>query len=179
MQFIDLKAQYAAMKAQIDDAIHTVLQHGQFIMGPEVRTLENALCQFSGAQNCITCGSGTDAILMALMALDVKPGDAVFLPSFTFIATAEPVCLLGATPVFVDIDPVTYNISADSLEHALIFAQKQNLRPHTVIAVDMHGCPADYDAVRKIATANGMKIIADAAQSLWCISSFRFCRHIR
>ena len=182
MEFIDLKTQQARIKDKIQRNIDIVLRHGNYIMGPEVKQLEAKLAAYTGAKHAISCASGTDALLMALMAYGVKPGDAIFTTPFTFIATAEVISLLGATPVFVDIDPKTFNIDPAKLALA-IKALKANdpsiyplpniehrtlnieLTPKGVIPVDLFGLPADYDAIDKIAKENKMFVIEDAAQS--------------
>ena len=189
MDFIDLKTQQKRIKQQLDANIQKVLAHGNYIMGPEIKELEAKLAAYVGVKHAVACASGTDALLMALMALDVGPGDAVFTTPFTFIATAEVISLLGATPVFVDIDPKTFNIDPAKLALA-IKALKSNdpslhplpktipsplvgegkgegvrLRPRCIIPVDLFGLPADYDAIDKIAKENKMFVIEDAAQS--------------
>jgi len=164
MQFIDLAAQQAHIRVKIDARIATVLNHGGYIMGPEVTELEEALSAFCGAKHTLTCANGTDALQLALMALQVGQGDVVFCPAFTFAATAEVIPSTGATPVFVDIDPATFNICADSLQRAIAHAQDQGLVPAAVIAVDLFGLPADYDAILEICSANRMRLIADSAQ---------------
>ena len=182
MDFIDLKTQQKRIKEQLDANIQKVLAHGNYIMGPEIKELEAKLAAYVGVKHAVACASGTDALLMALMALDVGPGDAVFTTPFTFIATAEVISLLGATPVFVDIDPKTFNIDPAKLALA-IKALKSNdpsiyplpniehrtlnieLTPKGVIPVDLFGLPADYDAIDKIAKENKMFVIEDAAQS--------------
>lgn len=175
MEFIDLKQQYERLKPRIHERINQVLAHGKFIMGPEVGELEKQLKAFVGAQYCVSCANGTDALLLSLMAHKVGPGDAVFTTPFTFIATAEVVCLLGATPVFVDIDPQTYNIDAGKLELAIADIQQgkktldgkqSTLKPKGIIAVDVFGLPADYDAINRIARQHGLFVLEDAAQSL-------------
>lgn len=163
--FIDLKAQYASLKDEIDRRIHAVLDHGGFIMGPEVAELEKALAAFAGAAHCVTCANGTDALTLALMAKEVGPGDAVFCPSFTFTATAEAVLLLGATPVFVEVDENTFNIDAADLERRIAQVRAGGkLRPAAVMPVDLFGQPADYPAIQAIAEREGMWVLADAAQ---------------
>lgn len=175
MEFIDLKQQYEKLKPRIHARINQVLAHGKFIMGPEVGELEKNLAAFVGAQHCVSCANGTDALLLSLMAHKVGPGDAVFTTPFTFIATAEVVCLLGATPVFVDIDPETYNIDPGELELTIAEAEQgkgfvrggmQVLKPKGIIAVDLFGLPADYDAINRIARQHGLFVLEDAAQSL-------------
>ena len=164
MQFIDLKAQQAQIRDKIDARIATVLDHGSYILGPEVTELETKLSEFCGAKHAITCANGTDALQLALMALGVRPGDAVFCPSFTFAATAEIVPGTGATPVFVEVDPVSFNMDPESLKRAIAHAKDLGLRPAVVIPVDLFGLPADYDAITAIAEAEGLKIIGDSAQ---------------
>jgi len=178
MQFIDLAAQQRRIRKDIDEAIARVLDHGKYIMGPEIVELEERLAGYVGAAEAVGCGSGTDALLMALMAAGVGPGDAVFAPTFTFIATAGVVGLLGAVPVFVDIDPVTFNMNPDSLELAVRACRENDagvyplpggifspLRPKAIIAVDLFGIPAEYDRIEKIARSHGLFLIEDAAQS--------------
>ena len=165
MQFIDLAAQRDRIRAGLDRRIAAVLDHGTFILGPEVEELEAALAAFCGARHCITCANGTDALLLALMALEVRTGDAVLCPSFTFAATAEVVPSLGATPVFCDVDEDTYNLAPDSLARAIAHARRLGLRPRVVIPVDLFGLPADHDAVAAVAAAEGLEIVSDAAQS--------------
>jgi dTDP-4-amino-4,6-dideoxygalactose transaminase len=164
--FVDLQAQRRRLGRRIEDAIIRVLAHGQFILGPEVHRLEKELATHCGARHAIGCASGTDAIVLALMALEVRPGDAVFCPSFTFAATAEAVALVGATPVFVDVQANTFNLDVQSLESALVRTSSQGeLRPVGVIAVDLFGQPADYHQIKSFAEHNGIWVIADAAQS--------------
>jgi UDP-2-acetamido-2-deoxy-ribo-hexuluronate aminotransferase len=163
--FIDVAAQRRRLGARIDEAIARVLAHCQFIMGPEVGALEAELRAFCGARHALGCASGTDALLLALMAKGIGPGDAVICPSFTFCATAETAALVGATPVFVDVEEATFNIDPASLERAVAAARRLGLKPKAVIAVDMFGLPADYDAIAHGAAAHGLFVIADAAQS--------------
>jgi UDP-2-acetamido-2-deoxy-ribo-hexuluronate aminotransferase len=171
MQFVDLKAQYAQHKKAIDARIERVLDHGQYIMGPEVRELEERLEEYVGIEHCISCASGTDGLVMALLALGVGPGDAVFTTPFTFVATAEAVALVGATPVFVDIDPQTFNISPALLAQQLDTFERTDplsgrpLRPAAIIAVDLFGLPACYDELLPLARTHGLTLIEDAAQS--------------
>ncbi len=166
IEFIDLQAQRRRIDGRLRQAIDAVLSHGQFIMGPEIERLEGQLAAYSGVKHAIGCSSGTDALVLALMALEAGPGDAVFVPSFTFAATAEAVVLVGATPVFVDCLEDTFNMDGDSLEAAFSMTRaKGDLRPVGVITVDMFGQPADYDAIEQIAAAHGRWLIADAAQS--------------
>src|SRR5436190_1980310 len=163
--FIDLAAQRRRLGRSLDDAISEVLTHCQFVMGPEVEALEAELAAFCGARHAISVASGTDALTLVLLAKDIGPGDAVLCPAFTFAATAEPVALLKATPVFVDVEEETFNLDVSSLARAIATAKDRGLRPKAVIAVDLFGQPADYDAVLKIAAAERLFVIADAAQS--------------
>lgn len=165
MQFIDLKAQYQALKDKIDARIHGVLDHGQYIMGPEVQEFEEQLQEYVGVKHALGVANGTDALQLALMALGVSNGDAVFVPTFTFFASAEVVPLVGATPVFVDINEQTYNICPEHLEKQIqaVLAEGK-LKPAVIMAVDLFGLPADYKALQKIADKYDMKIIEDAAQ---------------
>ncbi len=166
IEFIDLQAQRRRLGDRIDQAIARVLAHGRFIMGPEVLELESRLAESCGARHAIGCSSGTDALVLGLMALGVGRGDAVFVPSFTFAATAEAVALLGAVPVFVDVLPNTFNIDPASLAEAIgMVARGEALRPAGVIPVDMFGQPADYEAIEPLAEKHGLWVIADAAQS--------------
>ena len=163
--FIDLAAQRRRLGRRLDEAIARVLTHCQFVMGPEVPALEAELAGFCGARQAISVASGTDALTLVLLAKEIGPGDAVFCPAFTFAATAEPVALLKATPVFVDVDEQTFNLDASSLERAIATAKDRGLRPKVVIAVDLLGQPANYDAILKVAAAHRLFVIADAAQS--------------
>ncbi len=162
--FIDVAAQRRRLGRAIDDAVGRVLGHCQFILGPEVRELESLLAIFSGARHVVSCASGTDALTLILLAKGVGPGDAVFCPSFTFAASVEAPALLGATPVFVDIEEATFNIDAASLERAVLTAKKQGLKPKAVIPVDLFGLPADHDSVAEVAEAEGLFVLDDAAQ---------------
>ena len=163
MQFIDLKAQYAALKPSIDARIQRVLDHGQYIMGPEVAELESALATFTGAKHCITVASGTEALLIALMALDIgldrQAGDEVITTPFTFAATAETIVLAGAKPVFVDVEPDTCNINASLIEAAI------TPRTRAIMPVGLYGQVADMDEINAIAARHGLAVIEDAAQS--------------
>lgn len=163
--FIDLQAQRARIGARMDAAINRVLAHGGFIMGPEVAEVERRLAAHCGAKYVITCSSGTTAMVMALMAKDVGRGDAVFVPSFTFTATAEVPALVGATPVFVDVLPNTFNLDPASLERAVAVAKHAGLRPACVVPVDLFGQPADFDAIKAVTDQHGLWILDDAAQS--------------
>ncbi len=159
MEFIDLQAQYRRLKADIDAGIARVLEHGRFILGPEVGELEEKLAAFVGAKHCLTVANGTDALQIAQMALGIGPGDEVITPGFTYIATAETVALLGAKPVYVDIDEATYNLDPTLLEAAI------TPRTRAIIPVSLYGQCADYDAINSIAAHHGIPVIEDAAQS--------------
>ena len=165
MQFRDLSAQYAALKDDIDAGIARVLKHGRYIGGPEVTELEGCLAAYVGARYCITCANGTDALQLALMAWGVGPGDAVFVPDFTFFASGEAPALLGATPVFVDVDERTFNLDPAKLEEAVRFVENEtDLLPRAVVAVDLFGLPADYPAIREVCERHGMLLLEDGAQ---------------
>ena len=159
MEFCDLKSQYQRLKADIDAGIQRVLDHGQYILGPEVAELEAKLAAYTGAKYCITVANGTDALQIAQMALGIGPGDEVITPGFTYIATAETVALLGAKPVYVDIDPRTYNLDPSLLEAAITPATR------AIIPVSLYGQCADMDAINAIAAKHGIPVIEDAAQS--------------
>lgn len=159
MQFIDLAAQQALIKDEIDAGIARVLAHGQYVLGPEVAELEKALAEFAGTKHCIACANGTDALQIAQMALGIGPGDEVIVPGFTFIATAETVALLGAKPVYVDIDPRTYNIDPALIEAAITPCTK------AIMPVSLYGQCADMDAINAIAGKHNLPVIEDAAQS--------------
>jgi UDP-2-acetamido-2-deoxy-ribo-hexuluronate aminotransferase len=159
MEFTDLKAQYAALRPAIDARIQRVLEHGQYIMGPEVAELEAQLAAFTGAAHCITVASGTEALLIALMALDLQPGDEVITTPFSFAATAEAVVLAGAKPVFVDIEPDTCNIDAT------LIGSKITPRTRVLLPVSLYGQCADMDAINAIAARHGLAVVEDAAQS--------------
>jgi len=163
--FIDVASQRRRLGHSIDEAVARVLAHCQFINGPEVTQLEAALAAFSGAKHVVTCASGTDALLMVLMAKDVGRGDAVLCPSFTFCATGEAVALAGATPVFVDVDEATFNIDVNSLKRGIATAKRLGLKPRAVIPVDLFGQSADHDAIGAIAQAEGLFVLDDAAQA--------------
>ena len=164
--FIDLAAQRRRLGDRIDRAIAEVLDHGRFIMGPEVARAEEALAAFTGAKHCISCASGTDALALGLMAKGLKPGDAVLVPAFTFAATAEVVAWLGAVPVFVDVLPDSFNLDPAAVETGIVTAQQQGLTPRAVMVADLFGQPADYDAIANVAEAHGLAVFADSAQSL-------------
>jgi len=159
MEFIDLKTQYALLKSSIDSRIQAVLDHGQYVLGPEVAELEQALASFTGSTHCIACSSGTDALLLALMALDLKPGDEVVTTPFSFVATVETIVLLGAKPVFVDIDPKTYNIDEEQLLNAITPKTK------AIMPVSLFGQCAEMDVINGIAEKFGIPVIEDGAQS--------------
>jgi dTDP-4-amino-4,6-dideoxygalactose transaminase len=165
IDFIDLKAQQARIRPALDAAIKRVLDHGQYIMGPEVKILERDLAAFCGARHAISCSSGTDALMIAMMAKGVGPGDGVLCPAFTYTATPESLAVLGATPVFVDIDADTFNVAPGGLKAGLDAAVRQKLKPRAVIAVDLFGQPAAYEAIEKFAAEYGLWVLADAAQS--------------
>ncbi|QVM92790.1 DegT/DnrJ/EryC1/StrS family aminotransferase [Pseudomonas entomophila] len=159
IEFIDLKAQQQRLKPALDEAIQRVLAHGQYILGPEVSELESKLAQYVGAKHCITCANGTDALQIAQMAFGIGPGDEVITPGFTYIATAETVALLGAKPVYVDVDPKTYNLDPALLEAAI------TPRTKAIIPVSLYGQCADFDSINAIAKRHGLPVIEDAAQS--------------
>jgi dTDP-4-amino-4,6-dideoxygalactose transaminase len=163
--FIDIAAQRRRLGKSVDDAVARVLGHCQFINGPEVTQLEAALAAFSGAKHVVSCASGTDALLMVLMAKGVGRGDAVFCPSFTFCATGEAVALTGATPLFVDVDEATFNIDAASLKRGIATAKRLGLKPVAVIPVDLFGQSADHDVIGTIAAEEGLFVLDDAAQA--------------
>lgn len=157
--FVDLAAQQDRLKTEIQAGIMRVLAHGQYILGPEVAELEEKLSAYTGATHCITCANGTDALQIALMALDIAPGDEVITTGFSFISTAETIALLGARPVYVDIDPATYNIDVDLIEAAI------TPRTRAIMPVSLYGQPADFDSINAIAERHGLPVIEDGAQS--------------
>ncbi len=166
MQFIDLAAQQKRIRRQLEERMTKVLDHGQYILGPEIRELEEKLAAFTGAAHAVAVASGTDALLMPLMVEKIGPGDAVFTSTFTFIATAEVIRLLGATPVFVDIDAETFNVDPKKLEAAILQTRaEKKLTPRGIIPVDLFGQPADYDAIHLIAKKYDLFVLEDAAQS--------------
>jgi len=176
MQFIDLTAQQKRIREKIDANVSAVLEHGRYIMGPEVGDLEKSLGEFCGVKNAVSCASGTDALLLALMAHNVGPGDAILTSPFTFVATAEVISLLGATPVFVDIDPSTFNVDPEKIKPALSALKAGDGSSHPlpnvsgltakgIIAVDLFGLPADYEKINAVAKENDLFVIEDAAQS--------------
>ena len=186
VKFVDLQTQQDRIRPGLERRVHRVLHHGKYIMGPEIKELEEGLSSFVGCRHCISCSSGTDALLMALMACGVGPGDAVFTSPFTFIATAEVIALLGATPVFVDIDPLTFNMDPQQLETAIQAVHNNDpqlyplpgslssgsnktatsLNPGCILPVDLFGLPADYDSIHRVADKYGLRVVEDAAQSL-------------
>jgi dTDP-4-amino-4,6-dideoxygalactose transaminase len=176
--FIDLQAQRARLGQPLEDAILKVVRSGAYVMGPEIRELEARLGEFGQAPYVLSCGSGTEALVLPLMAWEIGPGDAVFCPSFTFAATAEAMPLVGASPVFVDIDPVTYNMDAASLVSAIEAVKAEGkLVPRAIIAVDLFGQPADYPAIAAVAKKHGLKLIADSAQGFGCTLDSRHPIH--
>lgn len=165
MQFIDLQAQYRSIEDKIKARINGVLEHGKYIMGPEVSELEERLADYVGVKHCISCANGTDALQLALMAKGIGPGDAVFTTAFTFFATAEVIALAGATPVFVDIDPNTYNISAEKLDAEVIKIKAEGkYTPKAIIAVDLFGQPANYTEIEQLAKKHNLYLVEDGAQ---------------
>jgi len=169
MPFIDLATQRERLKDKLDITISKIISEGRYVLGPEVGELEERLAAFGQVDHALTCANGTDALSLPLLAWELQPGDAVFVPSFTFAATAEVVALLGATPVFVDIDPDTYCMCPKSLAKAIAWTKSQTeLKLRVVIAVDLFGQPADYPAISAICKAEGLKLIADSAQGFGC-----------
>ena len=165
MQFRDLKAQYKVLKDEMDKAILDVVASSAYVMGPKIKEMETAFADYVGVKHCIACNSGTDALLLALKVWDVKAGDAVFVPSFTFFASAEVIAMQGATPVFVDVDKETFNIDVADLEHKIEQTVKAgNLKPRVIIAVDLFGLPADFKAIRKLADKYQLYVLEDGAQ---------------
>lgn len=177
MQFRDLGAQYRALQPQIDKAISNAVQSGHYISGPQVRELEERLADYVGAKHCISCANGTDALQLALMAWGVGPGDAVFVPDFTFFSSGEVVAAVGATPVFVDVDARTFNLDPKKLEDAIReVKEKTELHLAAVVAVDLFGLPADYPAIKPICTKYNMKLLEDGAQGFGgAIGNRRVC----
>ena len=166
IQFFDLKAQQALIRKRVEARFTTILDHGRHIGGPEVDELEQKLCDFTGAADAVAVGSGTQALVMPLIALGYGNGDAVFIPAFTYNATANAVLLAGATPVFVDVDPETFNMCPKHLEKQILAVKaRRDLRARAIIPVDLYGMPADYDAITQIADAYGLRMVADGAQA--------------
>ena len=165
MQFRDLKKQYEVLKAEIDGGIAEVCKNANFISGAQVKQLEKELAEYVGVKHCVTCGNGTDALTLVMMAWDIKAGDAVFVPTFTFFASAEVVAFEGATPVFVDVDERTFNVDPVKLEEAIEQVKKEGkLNPRAVIAVDLFGQPADYTKIEEICKKHGLLLLEDGAQ---------------
>jgi dTDP-4-amino-4,6-dideoxygalactose transaminase len=171
--FIDVAAQRRRLGARIDEAVTRVLDHCQFILGPETVALEKDLAAFCGARHALGVSNGTDALMLVMMAKGIGPGDAVFVPSFTYTASAEAIVLLGAAPVFVDVDEATFNIDIKSLARAIATAEKLGLKPKAVMAVDLFGLPADYVAINAVTAPKDIYVIADAAQSFGATSGNR------
>jgi dTDP-4-amino-4,6-dideoxygalactose transaminase len=171
--FIDVAAQRRRLGSRIDDAVTRVLDHCQFILGPETVALEKDLAAFCGARHALGVSNGTDALMLVMMAQGIGAGDAVFVPSFTYTASAEAIVLIGATPVFVDVDAATFNIDTESLARAVATAEKLGLKPKAVMAVDLFGLPADYVAINAVTGPKDIYVIADAAQSFGATSGNR------
>ena len=170
LPFIDLKYQYSLIRDDVHAGIDRVLESGHFILGSEVAELERQLAEYAGVKHALACSSGTDALLMALMALGIGPGDAVFTTPFTFFATVETIALVGATPVFADIDEGTYNIDPVKLEEAILKVEREGkLKPKAIIPVDLFGLTADYKAIKPLAEAHGLAIIEDACQAFGAV----------
>ena len=165
MQFRDLKTQYTVLKDEMDKAILDVVASSAFVMGPKIKEMETAFAEYVGVKHCVACNSGTDALLLALKAWDVKAGDAVFVPSFTFFASAEVIVMQGATPVFVDVDKDTFNMDVADLERKIEQTLKAGkLTPRVIIAVDLFGLPADFKKIRQVADRHGLYVLEDGAQ---------------
>ena len=164
-KFIDLVTQQDRIRPNLEEAIKKVLDHGQYVMGPEVKELEADLKKFTGSKFALTCANGTDALTLALMAWNIGPGDAVFVPAFTYVATAEAPAQLGATPFFVDVNEHDFNINIESLKQAIVDAKNLNLRPSVIISVDLFGYPSDFDLIKKISLDENIKLLIDGAQS--------------
>ena len=165
MQFRDLKKQYSVLKDEMDKAILEVVASSAYVMGPKIKEMETAFADYVGVKHCIACNSGTDALLLALKAWDVKPGDAVFVPAFTFFASAEVIAMQGATPVFVDVDKDTFNMDVADLKRKIEQTKKAGkLTPRVIIAVDLFGLPADFKAIRQVADQHGLYVLEDGAQ---------------
>ena len=170
LPFIDLKYQYSLIRDEIHAGIDRVLESGHYILGAEIAELEKQLAEYAGVKHALACSSGTDALLMALMALGIGPGDAVFTTPFTFFATVETIALVGATPVFADIDEATYNIAPAKLEEAILKVEREGkLKPKAIIPVDLFGLTADYKAIKPLADAHGLAIIEDACQAFGAV----------
>ena len=165
IKFLDLQKQQLSIKKELDNNVKNVFDHSKFIMGPEVSQLERKLEEISQAKNCLTCSSGTDALILSMMALNIGKGDAVFCPSFTFPATAEAILIVGATPVFIDVSENTFNLCYKDLIEKINTTKKGKLEPKSIIAVDLFGLPANYNKLKEIANEYKLSIISDAAQS--------------
>ena len=164
-KFIDLVTQQDRIRPNLEEAIKKVLDHGQYVMGPEVKELEADLKKFTESKFALTCANGTDALTLALMAWNIGPGDAVFVPAFTYVATAEAPAQLGATPFFVDVNEHDFNINIESLKQSIVDAKNLNLRPSVIISVDLFGYPSDFDLIKKISLDENIKLLIDGAQS--------------
>ena len=165
MQFRDLKTQYTVLKDEMDKAILDVVASSAYVMGPKIKEMETAFAEYVGVKHCVACNSGTDALLLALKAWDIKPGDAIFVPSFTFFASAEVIAMQGATPVFVDVDKDTFNMDVADLERKIEQTLKAGkLTPRVIIAVDLFGLPADFKKIRQVADRYGLYVLEDGAQ---------------
>ncbi len=164
-KFIDLVTQQNRIRTDLDIAIKKVLDHGQYVMGPEVKALESDLKKFTRSKFALTCANGTDALTLALMSWDIGPGDAVFVPAFTYVASAEAPAQLGATPFFVDVNEHDFNINIESLKQAIIDAKNLNLRPSVIVSVDLFGYPSDFDLIKQISLDENIKLLIDGAQS--------------
>jgi dTDP-4-amino-4,6-dideoxygalactose transaminase len=176
--FVDLKTQQALIRDKVEARFSAILDHGAYINGPEVAELEAELCAFTGAAKALAVGNGTDALIIPMLALDLKAEDAVFLPAFTYNATCSAVRLAGATPVFVDVRPEDFCIDPIDLERRIAQAKAQGLNPRLIIAVDLFGIPADYAALEAIAARHGLDLMADAAQSFGCSLDGRYAGNI-
>lgn len=176
MEFINLKKQYELLKPIIDKSVQEIMSEARFIGGKEINELENKLASYIGRKHCISCGNGTDALMLACLAYGIKKGDAIFCPDMTFIASIEPACMLGATPVFVDIDKKSYNISPEELEKRIYQVQsKGKLNPKAVVMVDFLGNPADIDKITEICEKNNLILIEDAAQAIGSMYKGKKC----
>jgi len=176
--FVDLVAQQQRVRAQVEERFIRILDHGAYINGPEVAELEGALCDFTGAARALAVGNGTDALIIPMMAMDLSAGDAVFLPAFTYNATCSAVMIAGATPVFVDVRAGDFCMDPADLERRIVEAKARGLNPRLVIAVDLFGIPADYEAIFAIAEREGLMVMADAAQSFGCKWNGRYAGNI-
>lgn len=173
VEFIDLESQQKLIRTEIETAIQNVLDHGQYIMGPEVKNFELNLREYTKSKHALTCANGTDALSIVMMAWGIGPGDAVFVPSFTYVASAESPAQLGATPFFVDVDRETFNIDSQSFKQAIIDCKNMGLRPAAVVVVDLFGQPGDVDSISEIANLEDIKVLVDGAQSFGAISKDR------